>query len=304
MLLQFRFLRTALLGTALAAGMVSVAQAQPKRSAPPEPKSFEMPGGDIFGFTNPTDVGNPGDRGVAFELSNRAGKRAGSYWSPTLKTQFSFTPEENFSVALSPWVTAHRIRDVPTLEDRTATRFDGFSGEVSYRFIQRTATNPIAATVSVEPRAARVDALTGERAPSYGSEFKLLVDAVLMPGRLYGAVNLNYALGTQQGLGAGEGWSNGSGTSVSGALTYQFTDRLFAGVEGRWQASFTGVLLNEQMGWGVFAGPTMLVKMTDNAALNLVWTPQVTGRPSGNGNGPDLENFERQQFRAKLATSF
>src|SRR5215217_3549907 len=113
MLLQFRFLRTALLGTALAAGLASAAQAQPKPSAPPETKPYEMPGGDIFGFTNPT------------------GKRAGSYWSPTLKTQFSFTQEENLSVALSPWVTAHRIHSVPTLEDRTATRFDGFSGEVS-----------------------------------------------------------------------------------------------------------------------------------------------------------------------------
>src|SRR5215210_7233848 len=138
----FRFLQAAL-ACAFAVGTAGAASAEPMLNDPSEETPFEIPGGDIFGFTSPTDVGTPGDRGIAFELSNRAGKRAGIYWSPTLKTQFSFTPEQNVAVALSPWVTAHRIRDVPTLDDRTATRFDGFSGEVSYRFIQRTATNRV-----------------------------------------------------------------------------------------------------------------------------------------------------------------
>jgi hypothetical protein len=304
MLFQLRFRRAGFVAAQLAAGLVSAAQAQPVATTRPEEKAFEVPGGDIFGFTSPTDVGDPGDRGIAFELSNRAGKRAGSYWSPTLKTQFSFTPEENVSVALSPWVTAHHIRDVPTLEDRDSTRFDGFSGEVSYRFLERTPANPFAATISMEPRIARVDPVSGERVRAYGDEVKLFVDGVIVPGRLYGAMNFNYAFGTQQGFGPTDKWVNSSGTNVSAALTYQFTDRLFAGFEGRWLTSFSGALLNERMGWGVFAGPTMLVKVTDKAALNLVWTPQVTGRAAGSGGARDLDNFERQQFRAKFATSF
>ena len=298
----FRFLRA--LGVVFAIVPASAALAESMSNDRPEEKPFEIPGGDIFGFTNPTDVGSPGDRGIAFELSNRAGKRGGSYWSPTLKTQFSFTPEENVAVALSPWVTAHRIRDVPSLEDRTATRFDGFSGEVSYRFVERTPTNPVAATVSMEPRVARVDAVTGEQVRSYGNEVKLFVDAVLVPGRLYGAVNINYAFGTQRGLRPDDRWTDSSGTAVSGALTYQFSERFFAGVESRWLTSFSGAALNEQMGWGVFAGPTMLVKVTDTAALNLAWTPQVSGRAAGTSDSPDLDNFERHQFRAKFATSF
>jgi hypothetical protein len=265
---------------------------------------LEVPGGDIFGFTSPTDVGNKGDRGLAFELSNRSGKRDGSYWSPTLKTQFSYTLTDNFAIALSPFVTAHRIRNVPELDDRTSTRFDGFSGEIAYRFIERTSTNPLAATFSMEPRIARVDALTGERVRSYGNEFKLFLDTVLMPGQLYAAVNLNYALGTQQGFGPDDGWANGSGTNVSGAVTYQLTGKIFAGVEARWLTAFSGAFLNEEAGWGLFAGPTMLVKITDSAALNLVWTPQLKGRASGVGGNLDLDNFERHQFRAKFATSF
>jgi hypothetical protein len=300
---SLRFLQTAL-ASVFAVATTSVVLGQPMSSARLEARPFEVPGGDIFGFTSPTDVGNPGDRGIAFELSGRAGKREGSYWSPTLKTQFSFTPTENFAVALSPWATGYHIRGVPTLENRTATRFDGFSGEVSYRFVERTRTNPVAATVSIEPRIARADPITGERDRSYGTEVKLLTDAVLVPGRLYGAFNINYAFATQRGFAPADKWADSSGTTVSGALTYQFTSRLFAGVEGRWLTSFSGAGLNEQMGWGVFAGPTMLVKVTDNAALNLAWTPQVSGHAPGSADSRDLDNFERHQFRAKFATSF
>ena len=68
----------ALLGASLAtfaAGALSTAHAQHPSSDPHEEKGLEVPGGDIFGFTSPTDVGNKGDHGLALELSNRAGKR-------------------------------------------------------------------------------------------------------------------------------------------------------------------------------------------------------------------------------------
>ena len=99
-------------------------------------------------------------------------------------------------------------------------------------------------------------------------------------------------------------WVEGSGTNVSGALTYQITDRIFAGVEGRWLTAFSGAFLNDQSGWGLFAGPTLLIKMTESAALNLVWTPQLTGSAAGRDGHLDLDNFERHQFRAKFAASF
>jgi hypothetical protein len=251
-----------------------------------------------------TDVGDKGDRGLALELSNLAGKRSGRYWSPTLKTQIGYTPADNLAIALSSFVTAHRIREVPDLDNRTSTRFDGFSGEVAYRFIERSQSNPLAATVSVEPRIARVDAVSGERVRSYANEFKLFLDAVVVPDTLYAAMNVNYSLATQQGFGPDEAWVDSSGTSVSAALTYQVTERIFAGVEGRWLTAFSGAFLDDQTGWGLFAGPTLLVKITESAALNLVWTPQLTGRASGVDRSLDLDNFERHQFRAKFATSF
>ena len=297
--------QSALVGASLAlVTAFPAAHAQPASPGSSDEQGTEVPGGDIFGFTSPTDVGDPGDRGVAFELSNRAGKRDGSYWSPTLKTQFGYTLADNFAIAFSPFVTAHRIRNVPDLEDRTSTRFDGFSGEIAYRFIERSPANPVAATFSMEPRIARVDALTGERVRSYGNEFKLFVDTILVPEKLYAAVNVNYALGTQKAFGPDAGWEDASGTSLSGAVTYQITDRIFAGFEGRWLTAFSGAFLNDQVGWGLFAGPTLLVKVTESAALNLVWTPQLAGHASGVRGNLDLDGFERHQFRAKFATSF
>jgi hypothetical protein len=59
--------------------------AQPRLSVE-EPKDIEVPSGDIFGFTTPTDVGSPGDKDIALETTTRLGKRGGTYWSPTLKT--------------------------------------------------------------------------------------------------------------------------------------------------------------------------------------------------------------------------
>ncbi|HEX2724566.1 MAG TPA: hypothetical protein VHN20_01960 [Beijerinckiaceae bacterium] len=286
----------------LATTAIVAVHAEPAPGTGGEDKALEIPGGDIFGFTSPTDVGSPGDRGIAFELSSRAGKREGSYVSPTLKTQFGYTLAENLAVAFSPWITAHRIRGVPDIDDRTRVDFDGVSGEISYRFVERTATNPFAATLSTEPRFARVDALTGERVSAYGNEFKLFMDTVIVPDRLYGAVNLNYAFATQKG--SDDKWADGSGTNVSGALTYQLTEKVFAGLEGRYLTAFSGAFLNHLSGQAVFAGPTLLVKLSDSAALNFVWTPQVAGRAEDTRGALDLDNFERHQFRAKLSASF
>jgi hypothetical protein len=301
-------------GTAFAADVTKAPAPSPSsglslcRKAQTEsaPETFaNVPGGDIFGFTSGTDVGERGDCGLAFEYSGRAGKADGSYWAGTLKTQFSATLADNFAVALSPFVTHHRIRGVTDLDDANQIRFDGFSGEASYRFIERSAGNPIAATVSMEPRWARVDGTSGGAVTAYSVEFKLFVDAVLIPGKLFAAINLNYAPATQKADADPTGaWIKSSSTNTSGALTYQVNERVFVGAELRYLTAFEGATLDHTVGEALFGGPTMLVKLTDSTALNVVWTPQMWGRGTTLDRQLDLDNFERHQFRLKLATSF
>jgi hypothetical protein len=277
-----------------------------KPAAAPEADKFpDVPGDDIFGFTSPTDVGNPGDCGIALEYSGAAGKTGGRYLTGTLKTEFSATVAENVLVAVAPFVTHHHIRNVPGLDDLSRVRFDGFSAELSYRFIERSAANPVAATFSVEPRWARVDGGSGLGVTAYSAELKLFVDSVVVAERLFAAVNVAYTPGTQKldadPLGA---WERSSELQASGAVTHQFNARLFAGVELRHLTAFEGATLDRQVGQALFAGPTMLVKLSDAAALNVVWTPQLWGRAAGSGSRLDLDNFERHQFRVKFSASF
>ena len=95
-----------------------------------------------------------------------------------------------------------------------------------------------------------------------------------------------------------------SSTNLSAALTYQVLPTLFVGGEMRFLSSFDGAFLNRNLGNALFAGPTLLYKIADNVAFNAVWTPQVAGREKGDPRRLDLGNFERHQFRAKLAIGF
>ena len=128
---------------------------------------------------------------------------------------------------------------------------------------------------------------------------------MLIPDRLFGAVNFNYAPGTQKADNDPDsGWVRSSGTNVSGALTYQVSERLFVGAELRYLAAFEGAALDHKVGEALLGGPTLLYKLNDATALNVVWTPQIWGRGGASSDRLDLDNFERHQFRLKLATAF
>jgi hypothetical protein len=99
-----------------------------------------------------------------------------------------------------------------------------------------------------------VDFVTGYRADGYGAEFKLLIDVVLAE-RLFAAVNLNYALGTQKFDIPNARWERGSGTNISAALTAQVyaaekqtAEGVFVGVEGRYRTLFDGLWLDRFAG--------------------------------------------------------
>jgi hypothetical protein len=317
----------------LAAAAEGAAQPTPADNAP---KGAEALGGDIFGFTTPSDVGSPGEKGIAFDLTSGLGRRGGVYSSSALSTELSKTVARNLSVSLSTFAAGHRIRSVPELDDRSQVRFDGVSGEISYRFLERSRTNSLAATISLEPRVARFEADTGNRVSAYSSEFKLLMDTVLIPNRLYGAMNLKYYVNTQRGRsptdakgdessainsegdnaaknGAdgkkGSGttrakWDESAFTTVSGALAYQVTERVLVGIEVRYLTEFSGAFLNEFSGHAVFIGPNLYLRLSDWAALNFAWTPQIWGRAQGVATSLNLDNLERHQFRLKFAASF
>jgi hypothetical protein len=262
----------------------------------------DVPGGDIFGFTDPTDVGSAGDKGLAFEWTGSFGKREGHYRAQVLKTEFGVTPAENLFTAFSFFTTRHNISGSPDFADINRTAFDGVSTEVAYRFLPRSAGYPFAATASVEPRYASVDGTAGTPVHQYSVEAKLFVDTVIVPDRLYGAFNANFVWARQRDRLPGAEWIEGSGTNLSGSLTWQLSPQFFIGAEVRYLTFFNGGWLDHFAGDALFAGPHMFFAINDKAQLNLAWTPQVYGTSNLTpGSSLDLDYFERHQCRAKLS---
>jgi hypothetical protein len=154
-----------------------------------------------------------------------------------------------------------------------------------------------------------VDFVTGYRADGYGAEFKLLIDVVLAE-RLFAAVNLNYALGTQKFDIPNARWERGSGTNISAALTAQVyaaekqtAEGVFVGVEGRYRTLFDGLWLDRFAGDAFNFGPTLAFAFAGDRVLTMAWSPQFARRVSpATPGGLNLTHVDRQEFRVKFET--
>jgi hypothetical protein len=323
-----------LLGTLLTCLTVPAAEAAERKPAAriafdrcakvePLPGTPEMPGGYLFGFTDPTDPGDPCTWSFASENDARFGKRDGRYFAIVSKSELSYTYSPNVALSVAAFTEYHRWSNVSAVQDMLAgqgegifvdsfkrTSFDGISGELFVRVLARSPGQPFAATLAVEPRWSRVDFITGHRADGYGAEFKLLLDAVLTE-RLYAAVNFNYGLGTQRFDIPGAEWARASIANASAALTaqvyagkpQQWLQGLFLGIEARHKSAFEGLGLDTQVGRAFFLGPTLALNLPGDRSLSLAWTPQLAGR-ARDATSPgslDLDNYERHELRVKFA---
>jgi hypothetical protein len=293
------------------------AKVEPPKGTP------KVPGGDIFGFTDSTDLGDPCSWYFASEHSGVAGKRDGNYLALFSKSEISYTASDNLAFAFSAFAAYNKWSNVTVVQDTLASagagvivtewdklQFNGLSGEIWLRLIGRSPQQPLAVLVAMEPRWSQTDFGTGYSKQFYGSEFKLIVDAALTD-RLFAAMNLFYVLATERFDIPGANWTNNSLTSFSVALTAQPyaaqkapIEGVFLGVEARLVSLFEGLALNRNLGNAFFVGPTLAIGFRGDRMLNLVWTPQVAGRahPASAPGALDLDNFERHLFRVKFDT--
>jgi hypothetical protein len=288
----------------------------------PAPGTPSVPGGDLFGYTDGTDIGDPCSLSFSTENSARAGKQDGRYFALTSKNEIAYTYSNNVAFAFAAFSAYNRWSNVTVVQDALASEgvgvfinrydklnFDGLSGEVFVRLLTRSPGQPFAVTVTTEPRLSYVDFVTGYRADGYAAEFKLFVDVALTE-RLFAAMNLNYGLGVQKFDIPGAVWARGSAYNVSAALTAQVyaaekqaIEAVYIGIEGRYRAVYNGLALDSFAGSAFNFGPTVAISFAGDRMLNIVWSPQLHGRvsPSTPGN-LNLTHFERQEFRVKFAT--
>jgi hypothetical protein len=272
-------------------------------AAAPAEEIPQVPGGDLFGFTSATDVGDPGGKGIGLETTTRIGKSGGgTFVVPTLKTQFGWTVAEDFSIAASPFLTGVNINGVPGVEDKSFIGFDGLSAEASYRILKRAVNNPWAITLSTEARWARIDGATGAATDGRAITLKAFVDRPIIAGKLSAAFNANLTTGTSRLKHTpGAEWADASGSDLSAALTWQASEALFFGAETHWLESFSGSTLDTWQGRAITIGPTALWKVSESVAINFGWQAQVSGHATGSGKPLDLTNFDRHAVRLKLA---
>jgi hypothetical protein len=285
---------------AIFAGVFLLPMMQAHAEGPPD-----VPGDDIFGFTSPTDIGNPGDKGFGNENDVRTGKRNGSFQALNTKYEFSRTLTESWWIAGSLFGSYNHAWGVPGVDNVNRTAFDGLSFEIEHRLLKRSAQNPFAISLSVEPRWGRIDGLAGQTSDSFGAAFKLFTDAVIVPDKLFWGANLQWSPQSAQDFANRGSWIDSSSTLASMALTAQFSPKIFAGVEVRYLSAFDGAWLNKNLGNAFYAGPTLLWRATDKVVLNVTYQPQIFGHAVDSPDQRlDLDNFERAQYRVKLAVTF
>lgn len=145
----------------------------------------------IFGFTEGADVERYREREIENDTVFRGGKRAGDYFALSNKTELEYGVSDNLLAAFGTFFSYHNIRNVPGLDDRSGANFNGLSGELKYRILDRY-NYPFGLGISVEPEWNRFSGGSGRRENSYALETKLYIDKELIPGTLFGALNLLY----------------------------------------------------------------------------------------------------------------
>ncbi len=265
----------------------------------------QVAGGDIFGFTASSDVGSPGDHGGAVEFDGNLGKRDGRYRNFAQKYGYERVIAENWSLGVAFFTAWHGVNNVTVAPiNRSMFQFDGASFEIGHRLVERSATNPFAFKIALEPRWARLDD-GGRRAQAYGAELKFITDAVVVPNTLYWAMNvvLGYDIGSDPDFRSK--WQRSTEVKVSNALTYQVAENVLIGAEATYLASFDGGAFNRFTGHAVFLGPTIYWKIAEKVALNATIAPQIAGRNAAtSGQRFDLDNYTRIMTRVKLAVEF
>ncbi len=294
-----------MVGICFTALAVLPAEADTKRKTPQKTESNDIPqvpDDQIFGFTSPTGVGEVGEKGFATELDGRLTKRDGSYNGFNSKSELGYTFAKDWWIGGSFFGGWDRIKGVAGFRDVNIGGFDGLSFELQHVFITRSADNPFAAAFAIEPRWARFDPVAGLRSETINAAVKLLVDAIIVPDRIFWAANFNWVPQTAQNDDDRRFWISTSTSLISTALTFQLSKTLFVGAEARHLGQYDTGTMRQRLGYAIYVGPTLAWKLTDKIIFNATWQPQVSGRSSSHYNlRYDLDNFERTQFRAKIS---
>lgn len=253
----------------------------------------------MFGFSEGTDIGVPFQPEGEVETVGRAGKQAGNYSVLTTTASLKYPLSPQFRVAPGVAFANYGIADVPGLSDTNAFVFDHAVFEFRWHPVARE-SHPVGVTFVATPYYGTVDPANGAAADSYGLQFIAAVDRAAIRDRLFVAVNLAYVLNRTRT------WSTGTSTDTSLlipsiAASARLLPWLFVGAEARYLQGYDGLALQALTDQALYAGPTFYMTLDRGVSLSGAWEPQVWGQAAGFATGLDVVQFDRQQFKLRLA---
>jgi hypothetical protein len=268
----------------------------------PAATGSELDSEHLFGLTEGSDIGSKGERELELEAGGRLGKQGGAYRVFSQATALKLTLTDSFRVSPLIAFDHHHIRSVPGLGDRSSLALGEVAFEMKYRALDRSAA-PFGLTFAATPHWSPIDETSGDRATGVGASFAALADRELIAGRLLAAVNVSFDTGASRMRSTGV-WEHDSGLGASGALSLRLGERVFAAAEVRIESAFDGMALDRYAGHAWFAGPSLYVRIAENAWMSVVWSAQFAGQAAGDPGSLDLVNFERHLVKGRLGIAF
>jgi hypothetical protein len=305
-----------MVAAASAAGILFAAGAAPASAETPKTPSptgsnfvasafYEIETENLFGFTEGTDIGQPGEKEIGWESVGNFNKRMGNYKTWEHKLELGYTATENIHLELGILGVSAAITGVPGLDDKHINAFSGLSGEFKWLIVNRGPGAPVGLALAVEPEWSRIDDGDGSRVRKYAVETTLMADTELVPDRLYLGANIAYEPEVIHSFADGT-TARESSLAFRAALSYRILPWLAVGPEFQHVRAYDmGIGLNHYVGYANFVGPSIYVAFSPRATLTFSWGRQVSGKSI---EEPDLKlnlvDFSRDIGRIKANFEF
>jgi hypothetical protein len=254
----------------------------------------------IFGYTEGSDIDPKGEKSLSAEWNGRVGKRNGSFSALRGSIGAGYSPTDATNLFVS--TSAANEQKTTDLYNSTfgssGSLNTSISGGAKHQILRREQFG-VGLSVQAAPYLMSSDGYPSSD-QGFGSEFKVFADAVFIPDRLVGAINVAFTP---------EIWNRAaihtSTLETSAAVAGELFDGVFAGAEVRHLKTYEGLLLNRVAGWALFAGPSLYIPVGRYGYIGVAWSIQIAGSAAEQPDAYlDLTNYERYQVRVKSGFSF
>jgi hypothetical protein len=297
-----RHLALAALAFSLSAPAAFAADLPARKGAPAAPPALsacaESEGvpTDAFGFTTGSDVADQGSFGPSLTYGGGYGARAGRLngHGLTLQGSYGLLP----CLEIGPYLLGG-YTDASSGGVSADARSVGAGAEIKYRLLGRD-LHGVGLTLVLDPSVNRTDPDGAGRFTTYNTGIRIFADRTLIPGKLYGAVNLSHDL-TWTGPSP---YGRSSTLTLGASLAYQALEGVYLSGEVRHQRRYDDLGFGNEAGHATFAGPGVYWQASKQLALSAAYNIQIAGKAKGEPGNLDLTNFSQHLVKLKAAYSF